>query len=64
MAPLSKGAGKTAGFDWGGFKMNYQHNPKLTSIAKVLRIPNNEVDKNFVGVCECIDLAVKTAMTR
>ena len=27
----------------------------------VLRIPNNEVDKNFVGVCEYIDLAVKTA---
>ena len=30
----------------------------------VLRIPNNEVDKNFVGVCEYIDLAVKAAMMR
>ena len=28
----------------------------------VLRIPNNEIDKNFIGVCEYIDLAVKTAM--
>lgn len=25
----------------------------------VLRIPNNEVDNNFVGVCEYIDLVVK-----
>ena len=26
----------------------------------VLRIPNNEVDKNFIGVCEYIDLIVNS----
>ena len=33
------------------FLMNYD--------LKVLRIPNNEVNQNFRGVCEYIDLAVK-----
>ncbi len=28
----------------------------------VLRIPNNEVNRNFRGVCEWIDLQVKTAL--
>ena len=26
---------------------------------KIIRIPNNEVNRNFAGVCEYIDLAVK-----
>ena len=30
--------------------------------AKVLRIANNEVNQNFVGVCEYIDLAVKQSL--
>ena len=29
---------------------------------RVLRIPNNEVMRNFPGVCEYIDLAVKQAL--
>ncbi len=32
--------------------------------ACVLRIPNNEVNKNFAGVCEYIDLAVKQSLHR
>ena len=28
----------------------------------VLRIPNNEVTRNFSGVCACIDLTVKRAL--
>ena len=28
----------------------------------VLRIPNNEVDNNFIGVCEYIDLIVKSRL--
>ena len=30
----------------------------------VLRIPNNEVSRNFSGVCEYIDLAVKQSLHR
>ena len=30
----------------------------------VLRIPNNEVDKNFNGVCEYIDLYVKETLNK
>ena len=30
----------------------------------VLRIPNNEVNRNFRGVCEYIDLAVKQSLHR
>ena len=30
----------------------------------VLRIPNNEVNRNFRGVCEYIDLAVKQSIHR
>lgn len=29
---------------------------------KVIRIPNNEVNRNFRGVCEYIDLAVKGSL--
>lgn len=29
---------------------------------KVIRIPNNEIFKNFLGVCEYIDLAVKESL--
>jgi len=29
---------------------------------QVLRIPNNEVGQNFVGVCEYIDLAVRQSL--
>ena len=31
---------------------------------KVLRIPNNEVNKNFRGVCEYIDTAVQQSLHR
>ena len=31
---------------------------------RVLRIPNNEVNQNFSGVCEYIDLAVKQSLHR
>ena len=30
---------------------------------RVVRIPNNAVTGNFTGVCECIDLLVKEAVT-
>ena len=30
----------------------------------VLRIPNNDIDRNFIGVCEYIDLAVQAALKR
>ena len=29
----------------------------------VLRIPNNEIDRNFIGVCECIDMVVKQSIS-
>ena len=29
---------------------------------RILRICNTDIDRNFSGVCECIDLAVKTAL--
>ena len=28
----------------------------------VIRIPNNEVNRNFVGVCQYIDIAVKESL--
>ena len=28
----------------------------------VIRIPNNEVNRNFRGVCECIDTAVRQSL--
>ena len=31
---------------------------------RVLRIPNNEVARNFRGVCECIDAAVKQSLSQ
>ena len=31
---------------------------------KIIRIPNNEVFKNFRGVCEYIDLAVKQSLSQ
>jgi len=30
----------------------------------VIRIPNNEVSRNFRGVCECIDAAVKQSLSQ
>ena len=30
----------------------------------VLRIPNNEINRNFSGVCEYIDLAVKQSLSQ
>lgn len=30
----------------------------------VIRIPNNEINTNFKGVCEYIDLAVKQSLSR
>ena len=32
--------------------------------VRVLRIPNNEVNQNFPGVCEYIDLAVKQSLSQ
>ena len=32
--------------------------------VRVLRIPNNEVNRNFSGVCEYIDIAVKQSLHR
>ena len=32
--------------------------------VRVLRIPNNEVNQNFSGVCEYIDLAVKQFLSQ
>ena len=29
----------------------------------VLRIPNNEIDRNFIGVCEYIDMVVKQSIS-
>ena len=31
---------------------------------KIIRIPNNEVSKNFCGVCEYIDTAVKQSLSQ
>ena len=31
---------------------------------KVLRIANNEIDQNFAGVCEAIDLAVQKRLKK
>ena len=31
---------------------------------KILRIPNNEVSKNFQGVCEYIDIAVRQSLSQ
>ena len=31
---------------------------------RVIRIPNNEVNENFEGVCEYIDLAVKQSLSQ
>ena len=31
---------------------------------RVLRIPNNEVNRNFDGICENIDLAVKQSLSQ
>ena len=31
---------------------------------RIIRIPNNEVNSNFTGVCEYIDIAVKQALGR
>lgn len=31
---------------------------------KILRIPNNEVSRNFRGVCEYIDLEVKQSLSQ
>ena len=31
---------------------------------KVIRIPNNEVSRNFLGVCEYIDIAVKQSLSQ
>ncbi len=31
---------------------------------RVLRIPNNEVNRNFSGVCECIDAAVRQSLSQ
>ena len=32
--------------------------------VRVLRIPNNEVNQNFTGVCEYIDLAVRQSLSQ
>ena len=32
--------------------------------VRVLRIPNNEVNQNFSGVCEYIDLAVRQSLSQ
>ena len=32
--------------------------------VRVLRIPNNEVNQNFSGVCEYIDVAVKQSLSQ
>ena len=32
--------------------------------VRVLRIPNNEVNQNFPGVCEYIDLAVRQSLSQ
>ena len=31
---------------------------------RVIRIPNNEVNRNFRGVCECIDTAVRQSLSQ
>jgi len=31
---------------------------------QVLRIPNNEINRNFENVCEYIDLAVKQSLSQ
>ena len=30
----------------------------------IIRIPNNEVSRNFRGVCECIDVAVRQSLSQ
>lgn len=46
---------------------NMQHDAERTEYLKayglqVLRIPNNEVNTNFYGVCQYIDIAVQKAL--
>ena len=31
---------------------------------RVIRIPNNEINRNFRGVCECIDTAVRQSLSQ
>ena len=31
---------------------------------KVIRIPNNEISRNFRGVCDCIDTAVRQSLSQ
>ena len=46
-----------------------EHNAERTAYleqygVRVLRIPNNEVNRNFSGVCEYIDLAVRQSLSQ
>ena len=48
---------------------NTQHDAKRTAFLEdygltVIRIPNNEVNKNFEGVCAYIDAAVKQSLSQ
>ena len=48
---------------------NMQKDAERTAFLKdygltVIRIPNNEISKNFRGVCEYIDIAVKQSLSQ
>ena len=50
-------------YEQGGLQHDAERTAYLEQYGiRVLRIPNNEVMRNFVGVCEYIDLAVKQAL--
>ena len=52
-------------YDSQGKKQDAQRTAFLEGYdLRVLRIPNNEVNRNFQGVCEFIDAAVKSAWSQ
>ena len=52
-------------YDSQGEKQDVQRTAFLEGYdLRVLRIPNNEVNRNFQGVCEFIDAAVKSALSQ
>ena len=52
-------------YDSQGEKQDAQRTAFLEGYdLRVLRIPNNEVNRNFQGVCEFIDAAVKSSLSQ
>ena len=52
-------------YEDGGMEYDAERTAYLEQFGvRVLRIPNNEVGRNFSGVCEYIDFAVKQSLHR